>query len=84
MLSANGNLRALLSGLVFAVTAQASLSGALSPWREAIASWWVVDGGPSRSLLALVGAGPNDGLVFGAVWMVTAGFFAHHSGWGVW
>jgi uncharacterized membrane protein YedE/YeeE len=84
VLSANGNLRALLSGLVFAVTAQASLSGALSPWRQAIAGWWVVDGGPARSLLAMVGAGPNDGLVFGAVWMVTAGFFAHHSGWGVW
>ena len=84
VLSANGNLRALLSGLVFAVTAQATLSGALSPWREAIAGWWVVDGGPARSLLALVGVGPNDGLAFGAVWMVTAGFFAYYSGWGLW
>lgn len=84
VLSANGNLRALLSGLIFAVTAQASLAGVLAPWREAIAGWWVVDGGPARSLLALVGGGPNDGLAFGAVWMVTAGFFAYYSGWGVW
>lgn len=84
VLSANGNLRALLSGLVFAVTAQASLSGVLSPWRESIASWWVVDGGPARSLLALASVGPMDGLAFGAVWLVTAGFFAYYSGWGVW
>ena len=84
VLSANGNLRALLSGLVFAVTAQAALGGALAPLRESIAGWWVVDGGPSRSLLALAGVGPMDGLAFGAVWLVVAGFFAHHSGWAFW
>lgn len=84
VLSANGNLRALLSGLIFAVTAQASLSGVLAPWRLSLSSLWMVDGGPARSLLALVGAGPNDGLAFGAVWLVTAGFFAYYSGWGVW
>lgn len=37
VLSATGNLRALLSGLVFAVVAQASLHGFLSPLREALA-----------------------------------------------
>lgn len=84
VLSANGNLRALLSGLIFAVVAQASLGGVLAPLRETMAGWWVVDGGPSRSLLALVGGRPMDGLAFGAVWMVTAGFFAYYSGWGFW
>lgn len=84
VLSANGNLRALLSGLIFAVVAQASLGGVLAPLRETMAGWWVVDGGPARSLLAMVGAGPMDGLAFGAVWMVTAGFFAYYSGWGLW
>ncbi|MBW8316799.1 MAG: YeeE/YedE family protein [Thiobacillus sp.] len=84
VLSANGNLRALLSGLIFAVTAQASLSGVLAPWRETIAGWWTVDGGPARSLLALLGVGPMDGLAFAAVWLVTAGFFAYYSGWGFW
>ncbi|OGB19526.1 MAG: lipocalin [Burkholderiales bacterium RIFCSPHIGHO2_12_FULL_67_38] len=84
VLSANGNLRALLSGLIFAVTAQASLNGVLAPWRETVSTWWVVDGGPSRSLLALVGAGPWDGLAFGMVWLVTALFFAYRSGWGFW
>jgi uncharacterized membrane protein YedE/YeeE len=39
VLSANGNLRALLAGLIFAVTAQASLSGELSPLRAIISSW---------------------------------------------
>ena len=76
VLSANGNLRALLSGLVFAVAAQASLGGVLSPLRENISSWWVVDGGPSRSLLAQLGVGPWDGLVFATVWLITALFFA--------
>jgi uncharacterized membrane protein YedE/YeeE len=37
VLSATGNLRALLSGLVFAVVAQASLRGFLSPIRETLA-----------------------------------------------
>jgi hypothetical protein len=84
VLSANGNLRALLSGLIFAVVAQASLGGVLAPLRETMASWWVVEGGPARSLLALVGVGPWDGLVFASVWLITALFFAYHSGWGFW
>jgi uncharacterized membrane protein YedE/YeeE len=45
VLSANGNLRALLSGLIFAVTAQSALSGALSPLRQEITNWWTVEGG---------------------------------------
>jgi len=38
VLSATGNLRALLSGLVFAVVAQASLHGFLAPVRDALAA----------------------------------------------
>lgn len=84
VLSANGNLRALLSGLIFAVTAQASLGGILAPWREAISAWWVVEGGPSRDLLALLGVGHGMGLAFGLVWMAAALHFAVRSGWGFW
>ena len=80
VLSANGNLRALLSGLIFAVTAQAALGGALSPWRESISSWWTVDGGAARDLLALTHAGPWGGLVFGLLWLVAALYFAVRSG----
>lgn len=84
VLSANGNLRALLSGLVFAVTAQATLGGMLAPWREAVSAWWTVDGGDSRNLLALTGVGPWGGLVFGLVWLVAALYFAVRSGWSFW
>ncbi len=80
VLSANGNLRALLSGLVFAVTAQASLSGSLAPLRTEISGWWTVDGGAARDLLARVGAGHWDGLVFGLLWLVVAVIFSLRSG----
>lgn len=35
-------------------------------------------------MLAQLGAGPWDGLVFAAVWLITSLFFAHHSGWAFW
>ena len=79
VLSANGNLRALLSGLIFAVTAQSALSGALSPLRAEISSWWMVDGGPSRDLLARLGLDHSAGLAFGLVWLLAALFFAWRS-----
>lgn len=79
VLSANGNLRALLSGLIFAVTAQSALSGALSPLRTEISSWWMVDGGPERDLLARLGLGHEAGLLFGLVWFVAALYFIWRS-----
>lgn len=51
VLSATGNLRALLSGLVFAVTVQASIAGLLAPLRLWVTSLWLVEGGPERNLL---------------------------------
>jgi len=64
ILSANGNLRALLSGLVFAVTVQASISGLLAPARQWVNSLWMVEGGPDRNLLNHTSAWM--GLVIGA------------------
>lgn len=84
VLSANGNLRALLSGLIFAVAAQAALAGMLSPMRETISAWWTVEGGVSRDLLALTHAGRWGGLVVGLVWMAAAWVFALRSGAGKW
>ncbi|MCZ8293742.1 MAG: YeeE/YedE family protein [Hylemonella sp.] len=84
VLSANGNLRALLSGLIFAVTAQAALSGALAPLRLHISSWWTVEGGPTRDLLAITGIGHWGGLAFGLLWFAAALYFAMRSGWGLW
>jgi hypothetical protein len=80
VLSANGNLRALLSGLVFAVTAQAALGGVLSPWRVEIASWWMVDGGSARSLLGRWGAGAEVGIALGLVWLAAGVWFSLRAG----
>jgi len=79
VLSATGNLRALLSGLVFAVTAQAALGGALSPVREAISTWWTVEGGSSRDLLTVVHVGRWGGLAFGLVWLAAALWYSWRS-----
>lgn len=84
VLSANGNLRALLSGLIFAVTAQAALSGSLAPLRNTISSWWTVDGGASRDLLAITGVGHWGGLLAGLVWFAAALYFSVRSGWSFW
>lgn len=72
VLAAQGNLRSVISGLVFAVTAQASWTGALSPWREAITGWWTVDGGAARDLVARSGIGHGGALLFGLLWLAAA------------
>jgi uncharacterized membrane protein YedE/YeeE len=84
VLSANGNLRALLSGLIFAVTAQSALSGALAPVRNTISAWWTVDGGSARDLLAITGAGHMGGLLFGLLWLAAGLYVSVRSGWGLW
>ena len=75
ILSANGNLRALLSGLVFAVIVQATIAGWLAPIRHGMAAWWTVDGGPSRDLLQITGIGPAGGLVLALLTMGTGFYF---------
>jgi uncharacterized membrane protein YedE/YeeE len=78
ILSANGNLRAWISGLVFAVTVQATISGAFAPARQFIASWWVVDGGPQRNVWNMLGTSSSMGLALGllilgvAIWRFRA------------
>lgn len=84
VLSATGNLRALLSGLVFAVTAQAALGGALAPLRAGISSWWTVEGGTARDLLAIAHVGHRAGLAFGVLWLAAALWYSLRSRRGVW
>lgn len=72
VLAAQGNLRSVLSGLVFAVTALAAWSGALSPLRLAISEWWTIDGGAARDLIARTGIGHGGALLFGFVWLLAA------------
>lgn len=72
VLAAQGNLRALLSGLMFAVTAQSALTGLLSPLRLEITQWWTVEGGASRDLIQLLGIGHWGAALFGAAWLAAA------------
>jgi len=78
VLAAQGNLRSVLSGLVFAVTAQAAWTGVLAPLRELISAWWTVEGGAARDLIALTGIGRGGALLFAAVWLAAAVRWAWH------
>ncbi|MBT8412465.1 MAG: YeeE/YedE family protein, partial [Octadecabacter sp.] len=55
VLSATGNLRAIITGLVLTLFAQASLTGVFAPAREALAALWQVPGGSARNMLTSLG-----------------------------
>ena len=69
VLSATGNLRALLSGLVFAVVAQASLRGILQPVREWLAAGFVTNEIGGNDLLAFAGASTGWAIAFAILWL---------------
>jgi len=71
VLSATGNLRALLSGLVFAVVAQMSRDGALSPLRASINGLWTVDAS-ARDLLVVFHMSHGGAIVFSLAWLALA------------
>lgn len=89
VLSAGGNLRSVVAGMVFAVTAQASLRGWLSPLRDTFANLWTLDDPTALNMIAYVGAKPVFGIIAGliclgiGIWMAVylrisakTGFFA--------
>lgn len=80
VLSSSGNLRALLSGLLFAVAAQATIAGPLAPLRNAANSLWALDPGPARNLLAPLGLGAGTGALIGAALVLAAAALAVRSG----
>ena len=87
VLAAQGNLRSLMSGLLFAVTAQAAYTGVLAPLREAISVLWTVEGGNGRDLTVRLGIGHEGALLFGLVWLAGAIIWARRQrvtawGWG--
>lgn len=69
VLSATGNLRALVTGLILTVVAQASLRGVLSPMRQDLASIWLI-GPEMRNLAAMLPA--YTGAVAGLASLVIA------------
>jgi len=72
VLAAQGNLRSVMSGLIFAVAAQSAWTGLLSPVRETISVWWTIDGGTARDLIARSGIGHGGAVLFGLVWLAAA------------
>ncbi|CAN0286425.1 unnamed protein product, partial [Chrysoparadoxa australica] len=65
VLAATENLRSVVSGLIFAVVAQMSLTGWLSPVRDKLAALWITGGGRNMDLLAAVHLPREAGLVIG-------------------
>ena len=84
VLSATGNLRALLSGLIFAVAAEAALAGMLAPLRETISMWWTVEGGAPRDLEQVTHIGRWGGFAFALAWLAAAVWYAARSARGFW
>jgi uncharacterized membrane protein YedE/YeeE len=85
VLAAQGNLRSVISGLVFAVAAQASWTGIAAPLRQWISGWWTVEGGTARDLLARTGIGHGGAIAFGLLWLGAAIVWARRqrvSAWG--
>lgn len=72
VLSATGNLRALVSGLVFAVVAQASLHGMLSPLRDRIAEQLTTVTSGGNDLVQMSGIGPKAAVTIACLSAVAA------------
>ncbi|MFN3292515.1 MAG: YeeE/YedE family protein [Gemmobacter sp.] len=72
VLAATGNLRSVVSGLIFAVTAQMALHGWLAPVRQWLAGLWVTPGGRNVDLLAAAGLPAWAGLAIGAAFAAAA------------
>jgi uncharacterized membrane protein YedE/YeeE len=83
VLAATGNLRSVVSGLVFAVFAQMSLTGWLAPLRDWLAALWVTPGGRNVQLTAYWPEG--TGLALGVIFAVIALWLAWRNrvGWHV-
>lgn len=65
VLAATGNLRSVVSGLIFAVVAQMALHGWLAPLRQWLAGIWVTPGGQNLHLLAMLGLPEGASLALG-------------------
>jgi uncharacterized membrane protein YedE/YeeE len=72
VLAATGNLRSVISGLIFAVVAQMALHGWLAPLRQWLAGLWVTPGGRNVDLLAASGLPGWAGFAIGALFAVLA------------
>ncbi len=65
VLAATGNLRSILSGMVFAITAQMALRGWMSETRTDLAALWITPDGRNLELLRLLHLPDWSGLALG-------------------
>lgn len=79
VLAATGNLRSVVSGLIFAVVAQMALHGWLAPARNWLASLWVTAGGRNVDLLAALSLPRGTGLVIGMGFAAVALYLARRN-----
>ncbi len=77
VLAATGNLRAVISGLVFAIFAQMSLYGWLSPIRNSLASLWATPGGRNVNVLDAFGLPGGFGMLMGIGFAIYAIYIAY-------
>lgn len=78
VLASCGNLRALVTGLVLTLVAQAAYTGVLSPAREILSGLWTIPGGASRDLSEMLGFSPMAYAAVAAIGLVSAVAFAAH------
>ncbi len=83
VLSGQGNLRSAISGLIFAVTAQAALGGVLAPARTSLAGLWMIDG-PQLNASNLMGLSTKATLFAALIWLAAAVYFAVKSQLSTW
>ncbi|NNK79118.1 MAG: YeeE/YedE family protein [Litoreibacter sp.] len=72
VLSATGNMRALVTGLVLTLVAQASLRGVFAPVREGLFNLWTIDGEAARNLLDRIGGEQDMAIATASVLLVAA------------
>lgn len=70
VLSATGNMRAFVTGLILTVVAQSSLRGILAPAREWLSQLWMVEGGAPRDALALLHFSHTEAFVLALIWLI--------------
>ncbi|MDT8327972.1 MAG: YeeE/YedE family protein [Roseovarius sp.] len=80
VLSATGNLRAIVTGLVLTLVAQSALRGVLAPLREALGALWLVPGGEARNILSHLGLGPGLAAAIAGLVLLVGLWLAHARG----
>jgi uncharacterized membrane protein YedE/YeeE len=77
VLAATGNLRSVISGLVFAVVALMALQGWLAPIRRTLAALWITPDGHNINLLDLLHLPGGSGMALGFITAVLALYLAY-------